>query len=271
MRAKHNIAAFTIGWVAGRLGISVRAVRLYEAEGLLNPGRTEAGRRIFSADDLARLRQVLVLKTAGCTLAQIRAVLAGNAADFAALIDLRIAALNRQHHTIAHTLARLRAAQCRLTHGQTPSLADFCTLIEQGDNDMADTEWKQVFQQYYTPEEMERWRAAKSAFSDTEIAQTQAAWSALIARVEAAMAEGATPACEAAMRLACEWHDLQKPLVEALGIETWNKGARMNEEMASWQTDKVRAPFSAEVFRFIAAAAEAARAQGLIPPRAKAA
>ena len=68
----------------GVLGISVAAelvgsgpqnLRLYESRGLLTPGRTPAGTRRYSEDDLDRLRRIGELLEAGLNLAGIAMVL----------------------------------------------------------------------------------------------------------------------------------------------------------------------------------------------------
>jgi len=79
--------ALSIGELAERSGISVRALRLYEAEGLIKPVRTQAGRRVYQAGDVARLQQILLLKKAGCTLGQIGQLLDKRPFDPARLID----------------------------------------------------------------------------------------------------------------------------------------------------------------------------------------
>jgi DNA-binding transcriptional MerR regulator len=60
---------------AARTGLTIRALRVYERSGLLNPARAPNGWRQYGRRELARLNTVGVLKTAGLTLAQIRAVL----------------------------------------------------------------------------------------------------------------------------------------------------------------------------------------------------
>ncbi|WP_035443372.1 hypothetical protein [Asaia platycodi] len=56
-----------------------------------------------------------------------------------------------------------------------------------------------------------------------------------------------------------EWMALQQPMVEALGKEHWNKAARMYGEMAQWETETARAPFSQKVYRFVSETARLAR------------
>ena len=57
---------------AARTGLTIRALRVYEREGLLKPGRAANGWRRYGPDDLLRLNTISVLKALGLTLAQIR-------------------------------------------------------------------------------------------------------------------------------------------------------------------------------------------------------
>jgi MerR family transcriptional regulator/heat shock protein HspR len=48
----------SIGAVAEKLGVSVSTIRKYEADGLIIPHRTESGHRLFSLEDIDRLRAI---------------------------------------------------------------------------------------------------------------------------------------------------------------------------------------------------------------------
>ena len=63
--------------MAERLGVSPKALRVYERAGLVRPHRTDAGWRAYGPDQQARLHQVLVLKRLGLTLARIGELLSG--------------------------------------------------------------------------------------------------------------------------------------------------------------------------------------------------
>lgn len=65
----------TIGDVANRTGLAVSAIRYYEAEGLVHPGRNAGGQRRFARADLRRLSFVMIAQELGFTLPQIRAEL----------------------------------------------------------------------------------------------------------------------------------------------------------------------------------------------------
>ena len=60
---------------ARRLGVSQKALRLYESHGLLAPLRTQSGWRTYGAKELARLHQILALKSLGLPLSKIAALL----------------------------------------------------------------------------------------------------------------------------------------------------------------------------------------------------
>ena len=63
-------------WVAaGLVGTGVQNLRAYERAGLLEPSRTAGGTRLYSQDDIDRLRRIDQLLRAGLNLAGIAMVL----------------------------------------------------------------------------------------------------------------------------------------------------------------------------------------------------
>lgn len=56
-------------------GVAVQSLRLYERHGLIAPTRSDGGTRLYSADDLARLRRISELLAAGVNLAGIGRIL----------------------------------------------------------------------------------------------------------------------------------------------------------------------------------------------------
>lgn len=104
----------TIGQIAARTGLSVSAIRFYEAEGLVSPWRNDGGQRRFARADIRRLSFVLIAQKFGFTLPQIRGELdrlpkgrtptradwANISAGFRAELDTRIDALTRMRDTL---------------------------------------------------------------------------------------------------------------------------------------------------------------------------
>ncbi|MFD0200489.1 MULTISPECIES: MerR family transcriptional regulator [Saccharothrix] len=64
-----------IGELSRRTGVSERALRYYEEQGLLRPQRRPSGYRVYGDADVAAVRRIRVLLAAGLTLAQIVAAL----------------------------------------------------------------------------------------------------------------------------------------------------------------------------------------------------
>ena len=95
--------AYTVGEVAKLARVSVRTLHHYDEVGILRPsGRTQAGYRLYSLDDLERLQQVLFYKELGFELEEIRAIMADPAFD-------RREALITQRELIAEQALRLEA------------------------------------------------------------------------------------------------------------------------------------------------------------------
>lgn len=67
--------AIMISEVAQRAGVSVRALRYYEEQGLLHAGRTAAGRRVFDEDAIERVRLYQQFYAAGLTSSHIAQLL----------------------------------------------------------------------------------------------------------------------------------------------------------------------------------------------------
>ncbi|GAA1831078.1 MerR family transcriptional regulator [Microlunatus capsulatus] len=57
------------------VGTGVQNLRLYERRGLLTPGRTAGGTRLYSRDDVTRLGRITALLEAGLNLAGVAMVL----------------------------------------------------------------------------------------------------------------------------------------------------------------------------------------------------
>lgn len=96
MEFRSNEPGFTIGEVAKRAGLTVRALHHYDAIGLVHPSaRSASGYRLYGAGDIQRLHAVQSLKQLGLGLDVIGAVLAGNGVSPSELVDRQIAEAER--------------------------------------------------------------------------------------------------------------------------------------------------------------------------------
>jgi MerR family copper efflux transcriptional regulator len=129
----------TVGEVADAVGVSAKAIRLWEAKGLLpDIERTPGGYRLYDESHLAILRFIHQARTLGMTLADIRRVLdlehAGAArCDYVArMLDNRIAEIDRTLSTLGQLRKTLldvrdRADEAADTTGRGYGL---CPIIE---------------------------------------------------------------------------------------------------------------------------------------------
>lgn len=66
---------YGISVAADLVGTGVQNLRAYERRGLLSPDRTDGGTRLYSEEDLARLRRIVDLLGAGVNLAGVELIL----------------------------------------------------------------------------------------------------------------------------------------------------------------------------------------------------
>ena len=62
---------FTVGELAGKVGVKVRTLQYYDKTGLLKSTLSEGGRRMYTRDDILKLQQILFLKSFGFSLEEI--------------------------------------------------------------------------------------------------------------------------------------------------------------------------------------------------------
>jgi DNA-binding transcriptional MerR regulator len=180
--------ALKVGELARRTGLTIRTLHHYDDIGLLKPSlHTEAGHRLYTATDIARLQQVVSLRQLGFSLEQIQACL--NGSDFSPLevIRLHVERLREQIDLQRGLCERLEAiAGCFGSAGEV-SADEFLQTIEV----------MNMIENYYTPEQLEtmRKRCEVAAAAGQDIAkQGQADWADLFAQLTVEMEKGTDPA-----------------------------------------------------------------------------
>ena len=73
---ERDEGVFAISVAAEMSSMQIQNLRVYERRGLVAPDRTSGGTRLYSEDDVDRLRRIRDLLAAGLNLAGIAAVLA---------------------------------------------------------------------------------------------------------------------------------------------------------------------------------------------------
>src|SRR6476620_11510998 len=114
-----------VGELARRTGLTVRTLHHYDEIGLLTPsGRSEAGYRMYAAEDVARLHAIQALRYLGLALADIGQLLDGRAAKPEAIIDEQMRALQRQIREATELHDRLALLRNGILAGKDPDIAD---------------------------------------------------------------------------------------------------------------------------------------------------
>ena len=110
-----DATAYSISDLAQEFNLTTRAIRFYEDEGLLQPGRS-GRRRVYSARDRVRLKLILRGKRLGFSLSDVRAIIemydldageTGQLRYFLNQIQERREALKQQRSDIDLTLREL--------------------------------------------------------------------------------------------------------------------------------------------------------------------
>ena len=108
---------YSIAALAREFDVTHRAIRFYEDEGLLSPGR-DGTRRVYSKRDRVRLKLILRGKRLGFSLAEVREMLElydsapderPQLAKFVAALTARREQLERQREEIDEVLGEIRS------------------------------------------------------------------------------------------------------------------------------------------------------------------
>jgi DNA-binding transcriptional MerR regulator len=239
---------FDISEVIRRTGLTARALRFYEARGLVSPLRTASGRRLFGSGELARLNHVVVLKAAGFSLSDIGKVLNGKNVDLARLISAQVAALDARQATLAEARRLLLAAKSRVDRGEPLDAATLCSLIKSGTTTMKHENWKAVTDRYFSPEERARWAEKMPAPGTFDQESYSRKWTELGERIAARLP--LDPASAKAQALYDEWQALLAPFKAVATPEMMAGATKLYDRMPEWQGDQ-KPPFPFEVWTFI--------------------
>lgn len=114
---------------ARRLGVSAKALRLYEERGLIGPSRTAAGWRAYGPEEMRRAAEVVALRSLGFSLAQIARVLDGDTSGLQHALAAHQAALEGRMRQISDTVERVRSLRTDLAGGHAPRARELVRLL----------------------------------------------------------------------------------------------------------------------------------------------
>jgi len=114
---------------ARRLGVSAKALRLYEQRGLVAPVRTAAGWRAYGPAEMARAAEIAALRALGLSLAQVARVLKGDPQGLEPALAAHQASLEGQIRQLAGAIEKVRGLRADLAQGQAPAAGDLTRLL----------------------------------------------------------------------------------------------------------------------------------------------
>lgn len=117
--------------VARRMGVSAKALRLYEGRGLLKPLRSQSGWRAYGAKEIATLHHILALKRLGLPLAKIADLLLKRPVALDRLLQVQEQALAREQVRVDRALGLIRHARAKLAAGGRLSIDDLIQLSKE--------------------------------------------------------------------------------------------------------------------------------------------
>jgi MerR family transcriptional regulator, thiopeptide resistance regulator len=195
--------ALRVGELARRTGLTVRALHHYDAIGLLRPSlHTEAGYRLYTAADVARLQQVLSLRQLGFSLDEVRDCLDRPGFSPLEVVGLHVTRLREQIEWQSKLCERLEALAVHLRAAGEVSAEEFLHTIEEMNAMTANMD------KYFTPEQLRFIQERREQAGQEQLERMQESWAELIALIRTEMDKGTDPADANVQALAQRWQDL---------------------------------------------------------------
>jgi MerR family transcriptional regulator, thiopeptide resistance regulator len=188
--------ALRVGELAKRTGLTIRSLHHYDEIGLVRPSRhSEAGYRLYSSADIARLQQVVSLRQLGFSLEEIRGCLEQPGFSPSELLYQHIDRLKEKIVLQSELCERLERIAAHFRADEEVSAEEFLQIIER----------MIMIENYYTPEQLNDLKQRREQLGEERINQSHADWADLIAAVRAEKDRGTDPGDPKVVELARRW------------------------------------------------------------------
>jgi DNA-binding transcriptional MerR regulator len=117
---------------ARRLGVSAKALRLYEQHGLITPRRTAAGWRAYGPGEMARAAEIVTLRALGLSLSQVARVLGDDPQVLEPALAAHQATLEGRIRQLIGTVEKVRDIRAGLAQGKSPTARELMHLLRPG-------------------------------------------------------------------------------------------------------------------------------------------
>jgi MerR family transcriptional regulator, thiopeptide resistance regulator len=246
---------------ARRLGVSPKALRLYEERGLVKSLRASNGWRTYGPEQIETLHKITALKRMGFSLARIAELLKRGDLALATVLFAQEEALSKESERAMHALAIVRTARRQLASGQALSVDDLIRLTKEtnvstkGRREEMKAIFDPIVDKHFSAGD--RRALGQRAFDQEEASR---GWDSLIAEATALMANG-DPGSPAARDLARRW----MALVGAFTGGDLKLAAKAKSVWTEAMADPEAAPklpLNPEIFAFVGEAWKKAQTEG---------
>jgi DNA-binding transcriptional MerR regulator len=203
---------YSVGELAQRSGLTVRALHHYEKLGLLLPSaRSEAGYRLYSEADVLRLHRLLAWRQTGMALKDIGPLLDRESPALREVLARQVAALQAQMLQQQQLLDALQHV-ARQAEGQGAGAGadDEPSLIE---HLLFAMSMMRVQDKYFSAEDRLVLAQQKAQMGPERVLAAEAEWPALIRSVQQEMARGTPSGSPRVRTLAQRWMALTQQFV----------------------------------------------------------
>ena len=115
---------------AKQLGVSTKALRLYEHRGLITPARTLAGWRAYGPAEMAHAREIAELRALGLSLSEVARVFEGDAQTLEHALAAHEATLEERVRQLSETVSKVRRLRAGLSRGEMPAARELIGVLK---------------------------------------------------------------------------------------------------------------------------------------------
>ncbi len=115
---------------ARQLGISTKALRLYEQRGFIAPRRTSVGWRAYGPAEIARAADIVELRALGLTLNEVARIFAGDTQALDQTLAAHKEALDDRIRQLSHAVSKVSRLRADLSHGDVPVAKELARVLK---------------------------------------------------------------------------------------------------------------------------------------------
>jgi DNA-binding transcriptional MerR regulator len=187
-----------IGELARRTGVTIRTLHYYDDIGLLSASQHSiAGHRIYGLREVTRLQQIRSLQQLGFGLKEIQTMLASKSHSPLHVVEMHLARA-KEHIAEQQKLCERLESLAQSMRTRKVSVDQLIETIEV----------MNMFEKYYTKEQLDELKQRADALGEEGMRQAQQDWAALIEEVRVEMENGTDPLSPQVVAKARRWRAL---------------------------------------------------------------